>query len=136
MNYEQEAKGDTLKGTINLGARSGYDSQEPKAKEFSLEDVVEILNKINSEFASQELQRIPCIVREGLLVGRTETENYRERIYSFEFLWSPRAEPMQSDVFYNALLEYGKALGEKMQQQRLYLEFNGSTEVWKLKESE
>lgn len=125
--YVKEAVAISLKGSITCGSRCGYEGN----KGLTLEETINILERVNREIADAGSQSIPCIVREGVLVGRTDTQNYREIVYTMEFSWSPRAKPMKRDTFYEKLLEYADKLGQAMEQERIYVEFDGKTEVLK-----
>ncbi len=126
-DYNREAMAETLKGLVTCGARCGYDG----SKEFTLEEIIDVLDDVNREIVDAGLQSIPCILREGVLIGRTSTENYHEKVYSMEFSWSPRAKLLERTTFYNTLIEYANRIGQKMKQERVYLEFDGQTEVLK-----
>ena len=127
--YTSEAKGESLNGTISCGSISGYTLSA--GKEFTLEETLDILDGINSEIVKNGFQAIPCIVHEGVLIGRAATKNYRERIFRLDFSWSSRLKPMKRTTFYNTLVEYATRIGNEMKQIRVYLDFDGQTEVLK-----
>ncbi len=122
-DYEVEATRDTLKGIVTCGARAGYQ----RTKQYQLDDVVDLLAHLHEEINPS----IPCIIREGRLVGRVDTSEYVERVYSFEFFWSPRQDPIGKEVFQSTLLHYAQRLGEGMRQERVYIEYEGKTTVLK-----
>ena len=123
--YLEEAARNTLKGVVTCGARAGYEG----SKLFSLEDVIDFVASAHEQIPTS----IPCIIREGTLVGRTDTTQYREKTYTFEFSWSPRRVPPENEVFYAVLLKYAHLLGISMQQERVYVEFEGKTRILKKK---
>lgn len=126
-NYNLEKSSRSLTGKIICGSRCGYDSD----KEFGLEETLALIEETNKEISDEGLTTIPCIVQEGTLIGRASTENYREQVYTLNFSHSPRLNPIKSDTFYNTLLLYADKLGNKMQQTRMYIEFNGNTTILK-----
>ena len=121
--YIEEAAENTLKGIVTCGARAGYEGN----KQFSLDDVIDFVARAHEQVPTP----IPCIIREGTLMRRTDTTEYKEKIYTLEFLWSPRKAPLENDVFYARLLHYAQMLGTQMQQERVYVEFEGKTIVLK-----
>ncbi len=125
--YHQEARGPTLKGIITCGARAGYDG----GQEFNLEQTIGFLNDINGERSGRREITIPCIVKEGTLIGRWSDSDYRERVYQLEFSWSPRYTAIPKETFRDALLSYADELGQRMEQQRMYVEFEDETFVLK-----
>ena len=127
IKYKSEAMKPSLKGLITCGSRCGYEGK----KEFTLEETLSILEEANETIIDSGYQPIPCIVREGMLVGRTTDNCYREGVFMMEFSWSPRASEIASDRFYETLLTYANILGCEMQQERVYIEFNNMTEVLK-----
>lgn len=125
--YKQEARGATLKGIITCGAQAGYES----GKEFSLEQTIGFINDINEDRNGRKEITLPCIVKEGTLIGRSGDSDYRERVYQLEFSWSPRYSAIPSETFRDALLSYADELGQRMEQQRMYVEFENETYVLK-----
>ncbi len=125
--YNQEARGASLKGIITCGAQAGYDSE----KEFSLEKTIKFLTEINQKRGERKDITIPCIVKEGTLIGRSGGSVYRERVYQLEFSWSPRNSTIPPETFRDALFSYADELGQRMEQQRMYVEFDGGTYVLK-----
>jgi len=125
--YNQEARSLSLKGVITCGSKAGYDN----GQEFSLEQTIGFLNGINEERSERKEITIPCIVREGTLVGRSTDSDYRERVYQLEFSWSPRSKAIPPETFRDALLSYADELGQRMGQQRMYVEFENETYVIK-----
>jgi len=125
-DYQIEAKKNSLKGTITCGSRVGYNTG---AKEFSLEETLTILDETNKQVTTQGLRALPCIVTEGTLVGRSESGNYHERVYILNFSQSPRTEPIADSKFHESLLAYAQGMGKTMGQERVYIDFNGQTEV-------
>ena len=126
-NYSLETKGKTLKGIIICGAREGYTG----TKENSLDEVLDALDDINQARKKNELPIPSCMVSEAILIGRSQEEKYREKVYKFEFSWSPRAKPTTETIFHEALVQYVNALGSKLKQERVYLEFDGKTWAYK-----
>ncbi|MBI2102239.1 hypothetical protein HYT55_00225 [Candidatus Woesearchaeota archaeon] len=125
--YQREARGATLKGIITCGARVGYED----GREFDLEETISVLNEINRERSESGAMTLPCIIKEGTLIGRSADSDYREQIYQLEFSWSPRYKEIPRDTFREALLAYADELGQRMEQQRMYVEFDGETTVLK-----
>src|SRR3989344_3329689 len=125
--YNREAIASSLTGSITCGSRCGYEG----SKEFTLEETLDILDGINRNIGDTGLQPIPYIVREGVLVGRASTDIYREKVFTMDFSWSPRAPEMERNTFYETLIEYANILGTRMEQERVYVEFDGKTEVLK-----
>ena len=128
-HYDVEACATTLKGTVTCGSSCGYGG----GKEFTLEETLDILDGVNKEIVDDGFSPIPCILREGVLAGRASSESYREKVFSMNFSWSPRVAPMDKTIFYETLLKYANVLGQKMGQERMYLEFDNQTEVLKKK---
>ncbi len=125
--YHQEARGPTLNGIITCGSQAGYES----GQEFSLEQTIGFLNEINGKRSERRETTIPCIVKEGTLIGRSGDSDYRERVYQLEFSWSPRYTAIPKETFRDALLSYADELGQRMKQQRMYVEFEDETFVLK-----
>jgi hypothetical protein len=125
MNYSSEIKSETLKGIVTLGSREGYDCK----CEISLEQMLRFIHEANVEVQTADLPSIPCIVREGILIGRASETNYQEKVYSLEYLWSPRSKTLPKEQFYNTLIAYADCLGKKTKQNRVYVEFEGMTEI-------
>ena len=127
MSYEREAIAPSLKGIITCGSASGYENSE----NVSLEKLLFHIKEINEEFVAERKNIIPCIVRKGNLIGRASDSSYKETIYTIEFSYSPRLMQIQRDTFYETLIEYANRIGNRMQQERIYLEFDCKTEVLK-----
>ncbi len=125
-SYSLEVKKKTLKGIIICGAREGYIGN----REHSLSDVLGMVDGINKDRKSKDLPIPSCMVSEAILMGRSRDEDYRERIYKFDFSLSPRAKPATVDTFYDTLVQYVDALGSQLKQVRVYLEFDGDTYVF------
>jgi hypothetical protein len=131
MTYDREALSDSLKGRITCGSTKGYRFFQ----DISIEETVRIIGKIHDEITKKGLEAIPCIISEGRLVGRAETSKYFETVYHIEFSWSPRLIPIERDHFYQILVEYAQRIGDAMSQERIYLEFEGKTEVFKKRQT-
>ncbi|MBT5021412.1 hypothetical protein HOK51_09675 [Candidatus Woesearchaeota archaeon] len=129
-HYKFEATEKNLKGTITCGSKVGYEGDS----KFDLTQVLDILDQINKELNLEGIASIPCIVVEGELVGRSDLEKYREKIYNLNFAWCPRVPAPSTDDFYETLKQYVNRLGNKMQQERIYVEFEGDTVVYKRKD--
>lgn len=129
--YEIEASEVALSGRIVCGSTEGYDSTGGKD---SLEQTLGFLDEINRDMCDRSLSPIPCIVSQGVLIGRATSGQYREDVYTLDFSWSPRSKPMDKNVFLDTLVQYAVGLGQKMKQTRMYLEFEGKTTVLKRKE--
>jgi len=125
--YNREAIASSLTGSITCGSRCGYEG----TKRFSLEETLDFLDGINKTISDGGLQPIPCIVHEGVLVGRASTASYRETVFTMDFSWSPRAPEMEKNTFYKTLITYANRLGIEMKQERVYVKFDGKTEVLK-----
>lgn len=126
-NYRLETKGISLKGIITCGARAGYSGE----KEFSLEEALVFLEDINKARDAHG-QVIPsCMIIESTLLGRAGNHEYREQVYKVELSWSPRSGQLGSDEFCEILFQYADQLGLKAQQERMYIEFEETTYVFK-----
>ncbi len=131
MIYETEAKGKTLSGIVTLGSKPGYNSDFT----YHLNDIVYQLSTINKVRSTAQELVIPCIVQEGTLVGRAGDDEYVEDVYRCNFSWSPRSIlQIPKDDFHRALRSYASSLGNALQQERVYIEYDGTTEVLKKKE--
>ncbi|MBI5002332.1 hypothetical protein HZC31_03035 [Candidatus Woesearchaeota archaeon] len=126
-NYIPEAIGRTIHGIITVGSVAGYE----KGRVFSFAETQDIVDKINNGFDNSVWVQIPCMIREEHLVGRTGGSGYREKLYRMTFAWSPRANPISSNSFFESLCEYAFRLGTELSQQRVYLDFDGKTSVFK-----
>ena len=130
-NYEVEAQGNIQNCVITCGARVGYEGD----REVSLDEVIVILGAAHKEVAADNiLIPIPCIVREGTLVGRSEGMDYTEKVYSFNFARSPRLPEISDEVFEKSIYGYAFRLGEKMGQEKVYLDYKGRTTVFRIVE--
>ena len=127
IRYSVEATTKSLMGSVTCGSRCGYDGE----KEFTLGETLDIIDAINRAIGGAGLQPIPCVVHEGVLVGRAGGDGCREKVFTMDFKWSPRSAAMESDVFHKTLMEYATRLGERMKQERVYVEFDDKTEVLK-----
>lgn len=127
MIYKQEAIGKTLKATLTLGAREGYDGQ----KEYTLQEVIEKVNDAHTEIQRGGISPLNCMISESHLVGRSGDSSYQEKLFLLNFAWSPRAGEPNKNKFFETIKSYAFRLGDKMKQQRVYLEFDGSTLVFK-----
>ncbi|MDP3882218.1 MAG: hypothetical protein Q8Q31_05065 [Nanoarchaeota archaeon] len=129
-NYNIEASGVALKGIITCGSLEGYEST---GASFTLENLLGFLDETNKEILEEGLKPIPCIIYQGTLVGRSNSGQYREEVYTLDFSWSPRVGAPLKEVFLKTLMEYADRLGKKMKQTRIYVEFEGKTTVLKKK---
>ena len=128
-DYILEASAPTLVGRLTLGSRAGYED----GKEFSLTDLEDFLHNVNDVFGKSNLWiPIPSIINEGKLVVKTGDSRYGEKVYRLDFALSPRAEPISRNSFYETLCEYGFVLGRILKQQRVYVDFEGTTYVFKI----
>ena len=126
MNYyDLESSGSSLKGTIICGSTPGYEG----GQSFDLEQTLALFDDVNREIVDGGLAPIPCVVTEGTLIGRTDSELYREGVYTFAFSWSSRVPAPSKDIFHQTLIQYADRLGNKMGQTRMYVEFEGNTAV-------
>ena len=130
-HYDLEHSGPSLKGTIICGSTPGYEG----GQSINLEETLALFDGVNQEIVEEGLAPIPCIVTEGTLIGRSDSGLYREGVYTFNFSWSPRVPAPSGDVFQQTLMEYADRLGNKMNQTRMYVEFEGETLVIKKKRS-
>ncbi len=128
-HYTIESSGKSLKGTVICGSTPGYEG----GKSLSLEETLALFDDVNEEIVNGGLAPIPCIVTEGTLIGRSDSGLYHEAVYSFNFSWSPRVPSPGEDVFHQTLMQYADRLGNKMEQTRVYVEFEGNTDVLKKK---
>ena len=125
--YIKEATRKNLKGRLICGAGSGY---KPK-KILTLQQILNFLEEINNHFESRKTKTIPCIVKEGVVIGRTSDSQYKAKIYDLEFSWSPRARPISKKEFLKILTEYAIRLQKKIGLKRVYIEFGGRTTIFK-----
>jgi hypothetical protein len=126
-SYTLEAYGKTSSAVVTLGAREGYEG----SKEYSLEELMRMIDELNMQRNSQNLKNLNCIVSEAHLIGRAGDSSYKERLYELKFSQSPRVKAIDNGEFFDIVKEYASALGSSMKQQRVYIEFNGDTYVFK-----
>ena len=103
---------------------------------FSKDDLLITLEGINEERVRVGQRTIACIVTEGTLLGRATESAYREEVYNLDFTWSARLEQISPDTFYNDVCEYAEAVGVQLEQERMYVQFQGRTSVYKRNEKE
>jgi hypothetical protein len=127
IDYSQEAMGPTLSGIITVGSVAGYDN----GKNFSLSQAQEAIDKINKKLDSSIFTSIPCMIHEAHLVGRAGGSDYSEKLYKMTFAHSPRLNPISQNTFFETLCEYGFRLGRELEQQRVYVDFNDQTLVFR-----
>ena len=72
-----------------------------------------------------------CIITEGTLIGRTTKSEYREGVYYLDFTWSPRVEPIGDVEFFELVAAYTFELGASLGQERMYVQYQGNTTVYK-----
>src|SRR3989338_3763213 len=94
--YTEGAVGKSLRGIIVCGSRIGYEG----SREYNLEQALSFLDDINQEITAEGLSPIPCIVIDGILVGRSDAGSYHENVYKFNFSWSPRVPVLEESMFY------------------------------------
>jgi len=123
MDYFIEAERETLKGVVICGSNAGYE----EIKQFSLEKLLSSLQEANHAISALGLNTIPCIVQEAALIGRSTNTPYRESVYLLNFSWSPRMPELDKAEFYKSLLQYASLIGRKLEQERVYIEFDGKT---------
>jgi hypothetical protein len=128
-DYELEANRIALKGTVILGSKMGYTGKGV----FVVEDIARVLDEVNVYRVAMGKTAVPCLISEAELVGRTGDAKYQEKVFRLEFSISPRSPPMAQAKFYCALSEYANALGVKLKQTRVYLEFDYDVTVLKAK---
>ncbi|MBS3083714.1 hypothetical protein J4423_02835 [Candidatus Pacearchaeota archaeon] len=126
-NYQKETEAETLKGTITCGSKVGYSGKE----KFSLGQITNIVEKTHNEIASKDMKSISCIISNGKLVMNTSKGIYKEEVYLLDFLWSPLSIPIDKKTFYQTLVEYLDLIGTAMRQERMYLDFENKTYVFK-----
>ena len=95
----------------------------------TLEDVVQKVDAVHKK-SSQPLNGI---ISQGELVGRSGDSSYRETVFRIALSTSPRSKALSQKDFLNALEVYATELGSDMKQERVYLECNGVTYVYKIK---
>ncbi len=123
----QEAAGPSLKGRVICGSEVGYAG----GRRFSLEEVITHLSEISGELALAGYPAIPFIITEGALFGRSESGSYQESVYTLNFSWSPRIPSPTPEEFSTALQAYAANLGSRLSQERVYVEFDGTTTILK-----
>lgn len=128
-DYELEASRSVIKGTVILGSKVGYIGKGV----FVLTDIAKVLDEVNIYRAATGKTAIPCLISEAELVGRTGDAKYQETVFRLEFSISPRWPAMGQAKFYSALSEYANALGVKLKQTRVYIEFGDEVTVLKAK---
>ena len=126
--YIKEKEGIILKGVITCGSKVGYNGKE----EIDYEKIVGILEKSHKSIEDIGMKPIPCVISRGELIMKTNKGNYKEKVYFLNFSSSPRF-PMDKKTFYNTLIEYINIIGYVSKQERIYLEFNNKTIVFKIK---
>ncbi|MFC1697705.1 hypothetical protein ACFL1H_05205 [Nanoarchaeota archaeon] len=126
-NYKLESEGPVLAGIIYCGARIGYEDN----KEYSMEEIFDLLDSINEERESQKLPIPSCMINETFLLGRTGYGSYHEKVYCCKFSWSPRSGEISSEKFKEVLYQYADQLGNSFKQERMYIEFEGRVEGFK-----
>lgn len=124
--YSIEKTAESLTGKITCGSKIGYCLD---SREFNLGWLIQFINETNKEIIDEGSITLPCIIQEGTLIGRANTKDYCEKVYNLNFLHSPRSNPIDSETFYNTLLMYADKIGNKMQQERMYVEFDGNTTI-------
>ncbi len=129
-NYVRETSGPILTAIITCGSKVGYGGDTV----FSLDDIAAAVDEINKERNQRQERTFGCIIEQGILVGRTGETDYRETVYKLAFSWSPRSKQIHSAEFLKAIEEYTDALGLQLQQERMYIEFQGERRVYKKKE--
>jgi hypothetical protein len=130
-SYFHEAEASMLSGVITVGATAGYAAE---GTTFSLDDTLDIIHDVNKRFDNSIWPLVPSMVREEHLVGRASESKYQEKLYKLTFAWSPRQAALSNNTFFEGLCEYGFKIGREMQQQRVYVDFQGQTHVFKLLE--
>lgn len=117
---------DSLKGTITCSSMS-------RGEECRLEQMLNIFRDADNEVVDSGHKAIPCIVQEGTKFLRPSSNiKYYEKVYIFNFSWNPdpsRPLPMEKQTFYQTLLSYADYIGKEMELGRLYLDFDGKTEL-------
>ncbi len=126
MKYYLEAQRETQTGTIVIGARVGYKGPNT----FTLEDVATNLNAINKQIGYP----LNALINPRELVGRSGDSSYRETVFEIDLSTSPRGRALPREKFLKALEFYVTELGSKMQQERVYLEYDGITRVYRVGE--
>lgn len=124
--YHIESEGRVLSGKIICGSLVGYTGD----KCYSLDDLVNFVD-ISNVTKPENLPVIPCILYEGKLVSRSGNQTYVEKVYELNFACSPRIEQPSKESFYRSLIDYAEQIGLNMEQERIYVEFEGKTVVLK-----
>ena len=127
-SYQLEAQNLLIRGRVMCGSRRGYEGKE----EITLENFLDVLGEIHLAFAKEGRPTLPCSVGEAHLIGRTGDSAYRERLYSCDFLQSPRGEQLPLEKFEECVRAYAHKMGEALEQTRMYVEIHGQMEVWKV----
>ena len=127
-SYRQEAYGKASFAVATLGAREGYDGK----KEYSLDEILSMLDEINKDRSLKQFPTLNCMVSEAHLVGRSGDSSYREKLYKLNFAQSPRFKNLSSGDFFVIVKEYAFTLGSSMKQQRVYIDFENYTHVFKI----
>ena len=122
-----EIKGKFIRGNIALGSKIGYTGKDF----FKLQDVIDVLHKVNLERNNISKLIIPITIRESVLIGRSKISKYQEKIYILEFYSGPRGPKISKSNFLKILKEYAISLGMHLKQERLYIDFNGISHVLK-----
>jgi len=124
--FYSTAQMNSLKGTITCTPKIG-------PIEYGLVAMLDVLDFANTEIANSKRKTLPCIVQEGTKVVRvSETNNYHQKVYVLNFSTDPDPKgqlPMEKKTFYETLLSYANYIGKDMEQVRLYLDFDGKTEL-------
>ncbi len=128
-NYAMEASRNAMRGTVLLGSRIRYSGKQV----FTVKQIAKIVDDINVLRVVTSRETVPCLISESLLVGRTGDAKYQERLFKLEFSISPRWPAMTQARFYRVLSEYANALGVKLKQTRVYIEFDDNIAVLKAK---
>ena len=130
--YQLEAEQPTLTAKVLCGAKKGYEGDVT----FSKDEILSTLDGINQQRVRSGQRTIACIVTEGTLLGRATQSAYREEVYNLDFTWSARVEQIPPKEFYADVCEYVEAIGIKLGQERMYVQFQGRTSVYKRNEKE
>ncbi len=128
--YLVEASRDTMGGTLVLGSVVGY----VRGAAFRPEEIIRHIHEINGEREAAARKTVACMVSESVLVGRSGESGYQEKVFNVRFSVSPRAQRIDRTTFYGVLLEYASALGGRLKQTRVYIDFEGKTVALKAKE--
>jgi hypothetical protein len=128
-HYKKEAERSSINGKITLGAREGYSGK----KEYTLNEIIKIIEKIHLEIESSGMAPIPCVVQEGVLNIARKGFSYTEKTYFIFFSWSARYPKISEKKFYDTLLAYSDKLGSKTKQERVYVNFCERETVLKIK---